>query len=356
MIWLTLLLFSVFPGKSTKTFPTKTIPGISPVPSAGGESRNYRKLVAFPMSKNSTRFCVVDAFTGEAFKGNPAVVCLLEDVKDDRWLQSVATEFNIPTTAYLTPISESSESTSPRFAIRWFTPVAEVQLCGHATLAASHFLFSYGLVKSDIIEFSSHSGVLTAKKLLKSVTSGAVNDLNNTSNGHGDDQDDYFIELDFPVVHIAECHSADVSQISKSLNGASIVEVQKTTTAEDLFVRFINHVLIAKVVAEIQPEFDEVKRCPGRGIIITGPAPSESGFDFYSRFFCPKFGVNEDPVCGSAHCAIAPYWSKKLGKIDFVAYQASARGGVIDIHLDTNNQRVFLRGQAVIVSEGSILV
>ncbi|CAI9107884.1 OLC1v1007361C3 [Oldenlandia corymbosa var. corymbosa] len=251
MIWLTLLLFSVFPGKSTKTFPTKTIPGISPVPSAGGESRNYRKLVAFPMSKNSTRFCVVDAFTGEAFKGNPAVVCLLEDVKDDRWLQSVATEFNIPTTAYLTPISESSESTSPRFAIRWFTPVAEVQLCGHATLAASHFLFSYGLVKSDIIEFSSHSGVLTAKKLLKSVTSGAVNDLNNTSNGHGDDQDDYFIELDFPVVHIAECHSADVSQISKSLNGASIVEVQKTTTAEDLFVRFINHVLIGQFMVDI---------------------------------------------------------------------------------------------------------
>ncbi|CDO97993.1 unnamed protein product [Coffea canephora] len=302
------------------------------------------------MVKKPVKYFVVDAFTDKAFKGNPAGVCWLEeDNRDKEWLQAVAGELNMSTTAFLTPIDGTDElqSASPRFGIRWFTPVAEVQLCGHATLAASQTLFTYGLVNSHRIEFLTLSGILTARRISKSRASESI-ELQNGDNA----QEDYFIELDFPVVPVTGFNSADISEISKSLNGASVVEILKTTTAEDLVVVLPSE----KAVAELEPQFDEVKRCPGRGIIVTGPASPETGFDFYSRFFCPKFGVNEDPVCGSAHCALAPYWSKKLGKCDFLAYQASSRSGVINLHLDEKNQRVLLRGKAVVVAEGSILV
>ncbi|XP_058008691.1 uncharacterized protein LOC110638946 isoform X4 [Hevea brasiliensis] len=215
------------------------------------------------MGKQLVKCFVVDAFTDSAFKGNPAAVCFLEEEKDDKWLQAVAAEFNISETCYLTPINlPDTVNSNPRFHLRWFTPVAEVKLCGHATLAASHILFSNGLV------------VLPS----------------------------------------------------------------------------------AKAVTELQPQFDEILNCPGRGIIVSGVAPSGSGFDFYSRFFCPKFGINEDPVCGSAHCALAPYWGKKLGKCDFMAYAASPRSGILNIHLDEQKQRVLLRGKARTVMEGSLLV
>ncbi|MCE3051733.1 hypothetical protein HAX54_050608 [Datura stramonium] len=186
-------------------------------------------------------YCVVDAFTDTAFKGNPAAVCLLEEDRDDKWLQSVAAEFNISETCYLTPLTEPT-NTNARFNLRWFTPVDEILL-----------------------------------------TSG-------------------------------------------------------------------------EAVAECQPQFDQIQNLPGRGMIITGLAPQGSGFDFYSRFFCPKLGIYEDPVCGSAHCALTPYWHKKLGKCDFVALAASPRGGVVNLHLDDEKQRVFLRGKAVVVMEGSLLV
>ncbi|KAJ4845626.1 hypothetical protein Tsubulata_041302 [Turnera subulata] len=108
-------------------------------------------------------------------------------------------------------------------------------------------------------------------------------------------------------------------------------------------------------VIELQPQLDEILKCPGEGIIVSGIAPADSGFDFYSRYFCPKFGINEDTVTGAAHCALAPYWSKKLGKCDFKAYQASRRSGVLNIHFDEKHQRVLLRGNAVIVMEGFLL-
>ncbi|GAY67844.1 hypothetical protein CUMW_259680 [Citrus unshiu] len=110
----------------------------------------------------------------------------------------------------------------------------------------------------------------------------------------------------------------------------------------------------AKSVTDVEPQFDQIRKCPGSGIIVSGLAPPESGFDFYSRFFCPKFGINEDPVCGSAHCALATYWSQKLGKCDFVAYAASPRSGILNIHVDKQNQRVQLRGKAITVMEGSL--
>ncbi|XP_058200300.1 uncharacterized protein LOC131315199 [Rhododendron vialii] len=301
------------------------------------------------MGKKPVKYSVVDAFTDSAFKGNPAAVCLLEDERDDQWLQSVAAEFNISQTGYLIrttePDSETRDSV-PRFHLRWFTPVAEVNLCGHATLAASHFLFTSGLVNANKIEFLTRSGVLTAKRVPETKQTDSLN-LEN-----GEARDCFMIELDFPVIPLTEFDSAELPSISKVLNGASVIDLKKTTTDGDLFVVLPS----GKIVADLQPQSDEIQKCPGRGVIVTGLAPSGSGFDFFSRFFVPKMGIKEDPVCGSAHCAIAAYWSKKLGKCDFVAYQASPRGGIINLHVDEKSQRVQLRGEAVTVMEGSILV
>ncbi|KAJ6982788.1 hypothetical protein NC653_025789 [Populus alba x Populus x berolinensis] len=295
------------------------------------------------MGKKFVKYFVVDAFTESAFKGNPAAVCFLESEKDEKWLQAVAVEFNISQTGYLTPITtDIAVASNPRFRLRWFTPVAEVKLCGHATLAASHILFSNGLVNSDIIEFDTLSGILTAKKVPESINP------ENVSNGEA--KESFLVELDFPIIPTTE-FSIDAVSISKTLNSAPIIDLKKTTFGDLLVV-----LPSGKDVTEINPEFDEILKCPGRGVIVSGVAPPESGFDFYSRFFCPKLGINEDPVCGSAHCALAPYWSKKLGKCDFMAYQASPRSGILDIHVDEQNQRVLLRGKAVTVMEGSILV
>lgn len=296
------------------------------------------------MAKKSVKYCVVDAFTDTAFKGNPAVVCMLVEKKEEEWLQSVASEFNLSETCYLTPIVDSElTNENPTFQLRWFTPVAEVNLCGHATLAAAQYLFAYGLVDSDKIEFRTLSGVLIAKKVPDDEIPSAMQ--------NGVIQQGFSIELDFPVVPITEFNSAEVSAISKSLNGASVVEIHKTTK-DDLVVLLTS----GREVVEAQPQIDEVVKLPGTGMIITGAGPPGTEFDFCSRFFCPKLGINEDPVCGSAHCALAPYWRKKLGKHDFVAYAASPRSGVIKLHLDEENQRVFLRGKAAVVAEGSLLV
>ncbi|XP_075639801.1 uncharacterized protein LOC142611602 [Castanea sativa] len=302
------------------------------------------------MAKKPVKYYVVNAFTDSAFKGNPAAVCLLEEERDEQWLQAVATEFNISMTCYLTRLtdtgSDSLKSPNPRFHIRWFTPVAEVELCGHATLAAAHTLFSSGLVNSNIIEFVTLSGILTAKRFLEIKTS----DSSDVQNGEA--QECFLIELNFPTVPAIDVNSAEVSSISSALNGASVIDIKKITSSDALFVVLPS----GESVIEIQPEFDAIRKCPGLGIIVSGAAPSGSGFDFYSRIFWPKLGINEDPVCGSAHCTLAPYWSQKLGKCDLVAYQASARSGVLNIHLDEQNQRVLLRGKAVTIMEGSLLV
>ncbi|XP_010048729.2 uncharacterized isomerase BH0283 [Eucalyptus grandis] len=301
------------------------------------------------MEKKPVQYSVVDAFTDTAFKGNPAAVCVLEEEREEEWLQAVAREFNISETCYLTRASGSELAgsgdggSSPRFWLRWFTPVEEVELCGHATLAAAHALFTSGMVDSDTIEFMTLSGILTAKRVPEMKSS-------NISKIQDGDVPGILIELDFPVVPIAEDDAERISCVSKVLNGTSIVEIKKTATG--------NHFIVipsGKEVEEFQPQFDEIQRCPGRGIIITGSAQPDSGFDFVSRFFAPKLGVNEDPVCGSAHCALAPYWSEKLGKNDLVAYAASPRGGVVKVHLDEQNQRVMLRGKAVTVMKGSLL-
>ncbi|KAL6505113.1 hypothetical protein OROGR_024930 [Orobanche gracilis] len=189
------------------------------------------------MAKKSVKFCVVDAFTDSALKGNPAAVCLLEEVRDEEWMQSVAREFNLSETCFLTRLPQTAESkivSVPRFRLRWFTPVAEVhivKLCGHATLAASHFLFTYDLVESNMIEFSTLSGILSAKR----VSDNKLPESSNSSSGFASDS--FVVELDFPVDEIMEYDGADkVSTISKSLNDASVSEIWRTT-GEDLLVR-----------------------------------------------------------------------------------------------------------------------
>ncbi|KAL3746169.1 hypothetical protein ACJRO7_015162 [Eucalyptus globulus] len=259
------------------------------------------------MEKKLVQYSVVDAFTDTAFKGNPAAVCILEEERDEEWLQAV-------------------------------------DLCGHATLAAAHTLFTSGMVDSDTTEFMTLSGILTAKRVPETKSS----EILKVQDG---DVPGIWIELDLPVVPIAEDDAEQISCVSKVLNGTSIVEIKKTAK-DDYFIVIPS----GKEVEEFQPQFDEIKRCPGRGIIITGSAQPDSGFDFVNRFFNPKLGQNEDPVCGSAHCALAPYWSEKLGKKDLVAYAASPRGGVVKVHLDEQNQRVSLRGKAVTVMRGSLLV
>nr|XP_023881668.1 uncharacterized protein LOC111994041 isoform X1 [Quercus suber]XP_023881669.1 uncharacterized protein LOC111994041 isoform X1 [Quercus suber]POE73994.1 putative isomerase [Quercus suber] len=240
-------------------------------------------------------------------------------------------------TCYLTRStgSDSLDSPNPRFRIRYFTPFAEIELCGHATLAAAHALLSFGLLDSHIIEFVTPSNILTAKKFPETKASESSNIQN------GEAQECFLIELNFPTVPTIDFSSVEVSSISSALNGASVIDIKKTTIKDILFVVLPS----GESVVEIQPVFDAICKCPGMGIIVSGAAPSGSGFDFYSLFFCPKLGINEAPVCGNAHCALAPYWSKKLGKCDFVAYQASSRGGVLNIHLDEQNQRVLLRGK-----------
>ncbi|CAK8571945.1 unnamed protein product [Lathyrus sativus] len=295
------------------------------------------------MAKKPVKYYVVDAFTDSAFKGNPAAVCLLEQDRDDKWLQSLAAEFNISETCFLTPIHGTSV---PRFGLRWFTPTTEVKLCGHATLAASHTLFSSGLVDTNVIEFDTLSGILTIQKIPSVDATGAPNLQN------GEAPVGFYIELDFPADPTTESNLDDTSLIADALNGASIIDIKKTQNEDNLIVV----VASGKNVTEVEPQLDAIVKCPGAGIIVTGIAPPESGFDFYSRYFSPKFGINEDPVCGSAHCGLVPYWSKKLGKCDFKAYQASARGGVLDLHLDEQKQRVSFRGKAVIVMEGFVLV
>uniref|UniRef100_A0ACD5VEI0 Uncharacterized protein n=1 Tax=Avena sativa TaxID=4498 RepID=A0ACD5VEI0_AVESA len=291
------------------------------------------------MGKKAIRYAVVDAFTAEPFKGNPAAVCLLEEegaAADEQWMQSVAAEFNLSDTAFLVRDSSRPAGAAPRFHLRWFTPVTEVDLCGHATLASAHFLFTTLLAEHGMVEFMTRSGILTAKKVT-------------TAEG---EQGKLFIELDFPMDSFVGCSTADdMPLIPKTLNGASVISVHKTTAVGDLIVELSSK----KEVVDIVPSIDEIEKMDSRGLIVTGPASAGSGYDFFTRFFCPKFGIDEDPVTGSIHCVLAPYWGRKLGKQKLAAYQASPRGGTLYLELDDANRRVKIKGEAFTVMDGTLL-
>jgi PhzF family phenazine biosynthesis protein len=256
---------------------------------------------------------IVDAFTDKPFSGNPAAVCILPSWKAPHWLQSVAAEMNLSETAFLVKQPNG-------FDLRWFTPKTEVDLCGHATLASAHVLWQQGIASVDEeIRFSTKSGILNADR-------------------RGDD-----IEIDLPLKPdepakpppgLLEALGVEARYIGKN-QFDYLVEVESES-----------------VLKGMTPDFKGLMTVPARGIIVTSSS-SDSSFDFVSRFFAPACGVDEDPVTGSAHCCLGSFWSKRLGKSELMAYQASARGGVVKVRV--TKDRAFLGGRAVIVTKGELL-
>lgn len=252
---------------------------------------------------------VVDAFTDRPFAGNPAAVCLLPAPRGEAWMRLVAREMNLSETAFLHPIEEG-------FALRWFTPAAEVKLCGHATLASAHALWASGVLAGDApARFSTQSGWLTCRRA-------------------GD-----WIEMDFPALPL-EPAATPPAGLAPALGAAPLAFVQ---AGEKLLAELESE----RAVRELRPDFQRLAALPAQGAIVTARS-DDPQYDFVSRFFAPAVGVNEDPVTGSAHCALGPYWQAKLGKADFLARQVSARGGVVKVAVAGG--RVLLGGQAVTVS------
>jgi PhzF family phenazine biosynthesis protein len=254
----------------------------------------------------------VDAFTDCPFAGNPAAVCLLSSWKEDGWLQAVAREMNLSETAFL--VEQNNH-----FDLRWFTPTVEVDLCGHATLASAHILWQHGRVQGGEILFSTKSGILKA-------------------NRRSDD-----IELDFPLMPESAAEAPPGLLLALGVSARYVGKNQ---------FDYIVEVESEEVLRKIAPDFKRLAMLPVRGIIITSRSASPQ-FDFVSRFFAPGSGIDEDPVTGSAHCCLGDYWQKQMNKSEFVAYQASARGGVVKVRVV--NDRVLLGGRAVTVAKGELL-
>lgn len=260
------------------------------------------------------RVVQVDAFTDRPFSGNPAAVVVLERPGDARWMQNVALEMNLAETAFL--VRRKDEA----FDLRWFTPAVEVDLCGHATLASAHVLWEEGHLKPDVqARFHTKSGLLTA-----------------------DHRDDSII-LDFPAT--PEQRTEPPAGLLEAL-GARGAYVGKS--AFDYLVEVDSEA----TVRALTPDFGALGAIRARGIIVTARA-SSAGFDFVSRFFAPAAGINEDPVTGSAHCTLGPFWSARLGKTVLTAYQASPRGGTVEV--EVAGDRVLLGGRAVTVLRGELV-
>jgi PhzF family phenazine biosynthesis protein len=255
---------------------------------------------------------LVDAFTDRPFSGNPAAVCLLPQWRDDRWLQSVAAEMKHSETAYLVRNADG-------FDLRWFTPALEVDLCGHATLASAHALWEQGVVSATApLRFKTRSGTLTAAR------------------------QDGRIELDFPLNP-----EEAVDPPAELLPALGVTAKYVGKSRFDYLVEVESE----SVLRKISPDFKRLASAPVRGTIVTSRS-SDPRFDFVSRFFAPAAGVDEDPVTGSAHCCLAAFWRKRLGKDEFLAYQASPRGGVVYVRVA--NDRAILGGQAVTVTTGEL--
>ena len=255
----------------------------------------------------------VDAFTEKPFAGNPAAVCLLSSWPDDAWLQAVAAEMNLSETALLVKNADG-------FDLRWMTPKVEVDLCGHATLASAHVLWQQGLARADeVIHFSTRSGVLKARRA-------------------GDD-----IELDFPL--------KPEQAAPAPLGLAEALGVEPRYVGKNQF-DYLVEVESEPALRKMTPDFKLLATLPVRGVIVTSRS-LDSRFDFVSRFFAPASGIDEDPVTGSAHCCLGDFWRKRLNKSEFVAYQASERGGVVKVRV--SQDRAYLGGRAVIVAAGELL-
>ena len=265
------------------------------------------------MTQDQIRYFVVDAFTDRPFSGNPAAVVRLPAWPDDAWLQNVAMEMNLSETAFLVPNDHG-------FDLRWFTPTVEVDLCGHATLASAFTIFHTGQLEDNTdLKFSTRSGTLLATC------------------------HDNRIQLDFPLkpqlpsdtpAHLLE----GLSVVPKYIGKGEYDYVVELETEDEL--------------RSLAPDFTQLAQIDCRGIIVTSKSKAAE-FDFVSRFFGPSVGVDEDPVTGSAHCCLAHYWQQRTGRDQFTAFQASKRGGTV--HIQIQQDRVLLSGNAVIVAQGDLL-
>jgi len=275
----------------------------------------------------------VDAFSPEPFKGNPAAVCLLPQTYDDATLQAIAAEMNLSETAFLLRSGRQPWAESETFLLRWFTPQVEVRLCGHGTLSAAAVLFDAVDVAAPQVTFQTLSGDLIARRT-----------------------DDGAIVLDFPLDPPLAC--APPPDVLEALGVAQARMAACGAGAEKLLLNFER----AEEVRNLQPDFAALRNAPSmaayQGLIVTAPGDPDTPYDFVSRFFAPAVGIDEDPVTGSAHTLLAPYWAERLGKREMFAYQASARGGELRVRLGEGaaEDRVFLEGQAVIVLAGKLLV
>ena len=259
------------------------------------------------------RIFQVDAFTDSAFAGNPAAVCLLDRPADARWMQQLAAEMNLAETAFVEPRPGG-------YLLRWFTPVVEVVLCGHATLASAHVLYETGLAAAgEPITFQSASGPLAAR------------------------QDDGSIVLDFPATP-----ARPQSPPAGMLEALGVTAPVWTGRAPE---DFIIVVATEDEVTGLRPDPGQLVSATIRGVIVTAPA-ARAGADFVSRFFAPAVGIPEDPVTGSAHCTLAPYWCERLGRTELTGFQASPRGGTVRVRVA--GDRVMLSGQALTVLAGEL--
>jgi len=256
----------------------------------------------------------VDSFADRPFAGNPAGVCLLDGAAEEPWMQAVAEEMNVAETAFLVRRDDRS------FDLRWFTPTVEVDLCGHATLASAHLLWEVRVLpETEKARFHTRSGLLTAWR------------------------DGDLVRMDFPAEPVAE---AERPQALARALGVPIAFAGKNR------MDWLVEVADEAAVRSIRPELAALAGLGGRGVIVTAASATPER-DFVSRFFAPAAGVDEDPVTGSAHCALAPYWARKLGTSTLVGFQASARGGTVSCEIA--GDRVILGGRAVTVLRARLL-
>ena len=250
---------------------------------------------------------VVDAFSASAFSGNPAGVCVLETDQPTEWMQQVAAEMKHAETAFVRPVGDA-------YVLRWLTPTVEVDLCGHATLATAHTLWESGRhPKNKTISFHTRSGILTAEL-------------------------DGQIQLNFPSI------PSQSAALPHKMVG--LPAIWTGHNGMDWFIEVDDE----NALRNYHPDFDEINRLGMRGLIVT--AKGSDKYDFVSRFFAPQSGVPEDPVTGSAHCCLAPYWAAKLGKSEMLGYQASERGGEVGVVV--SGDRILLRGNATTILEGTL--
>jgi len=262
------------------------------------------------------RITQVDAFTDRPFAGNPAAVCIMPAARDAAWMQNVAREMNLSETAFLVRRDGA-------FHLRWFTPVTEVDLCGHATLASAHVLWEDGHLNPDEpARFDTLSGRLEAHR--------------------GDD----WIEMDFPAEAPREIAAPPPEHLIGALGGIA---------PEWIGANRLDYLVALHREADVRslrPDFYAIRRLGMRGVIVTAPAEPGRDYDFVSRYFAPLFGVDEDPVTGSAHCCLGPFWAARLGREELIGFQASARGGTVVVR--PAGARVRLWGQAVTVMRGTL--